>query len=106
MIIRFVLSVTPLLEVKTGVKKSSFEGYERIVDTVFLPDIAAVLVGEDYNCSLEEAYHLSWLSQDYGLREFPHCPLCPVLRALQLESSKELREVLLALEKEPVDDSM
>lgn len=35
------------------------------------PQVLAHLISEDYSCSLPAAAHMAWLSEPYGLREFP-----------------------------------
>lgn len=35
-----------------------------------VPQVTAVLIAEDYNCSLAAGAHMAWLSEPYGRREF------------------------------------
>lgn len=88
---RFIYNITPYLQKVTGVQEADYPDYPNVVDNIFVGDVAAALISEDYSCSVNEGYHLAWLSEDYGSVEFPDIEGCPALKALQEEGSKPYR---------------
>lgn len=99
-IARFVEMVTPSLVQKTGISTAAFGVYRSVIENVFQPDLVSVIIGEDYNCDMEDAYRLAWLSEHYGLKEFPYRPGCPALKNLHEEAAKDAVEALMADEGE------
>lgn len=99
-IVRFILVITPVLEARTGVSRHEFQNYDAIVSRILLPEVVAVVIGEDYECCLQDAYHIGWLSELYGCMEYPQDDDCPVLKKLYAENSQEMREILAQLENE------
>lgn len=62
------------------------------IEGFLLPEAISVVVSKDYVCSLDDAFHLSWLSEPFGLNEYPDDNKCPILRRIQHASSvTELR---------------
>lgn len=96
---RYIYVVTPVLEDRTGVSHTAFDNYEAIVVKILLPEVVAVVISEDYECSLDEGYHLGWLSELYGDMEYPQDHKCPVLKSLYGEGTKEIRALLQGLER-------
>lgn len=92
--------VTSILEARTGVSRDEFVNYDAIVTEILLPEAVSVVISEDYECALEDGYHLGWLSDLYGIMEYPQDPNCPVLLALYDESTKEMRAILKELEED------
>lgn len=97
---RFVYSATPELEKSTGISEGQFGDYPSVVESVFVPDITSVIIGEDYNCGHEDAYRVAWLSEIYGEKEFPFNPSCPVLKSLHDECGKDLAAAVRVAEME------
>lgn len=46
---------------------------------------AAIIISQDYNCSLKEGAHMAWLSEPYGEKEFPLDPHESVLLLLRTD---------------------
>lgn len=88
----------PFLQGYTGLSGSSFEEYDKIEMKILVPELVSYLISEDYHCSTEDAYHMAWLSDEYGGREFPFKPDCLVLAGLQKENSRERRSIRKAIE--------
>lgn len=95
---RFILAATPILEIRTGVSHEEFEGYDSVVTKILLPEAVSVIISEDYECTIEDGYHIGWLSELYGDMEYPQDHTCPVLGAMHREESKEIREMLSQIE--------
>lgn len=53
----------------------------------------ATLIAEDYDCTIEDGYHMAWLSDLYGLHEFPDRDDCPVLESITSLDSREVRMI-------------
>lgn len=86
---RFIHSLTPVMERITSMEHTRYDKYEDFVDMMLIPELAAVLIAEDYDCSIEDGYHIAWLSEPFGQREFPELDSCPVLRRLQKEGARD-----------------
>lgn len=91
-ICRYIYNTTRYLEEQTGVLEAEYGvTYPDVVEKIFLADVVAVLLSEDYSCTLEQGYKLAWLSELYGAKEFPFRDNCPVLHALQAEDANAKR---------------
>lgn len=91
---RYIYNVTAYLEEQTGVSRAEYgsdKNYTDIVEKIFLADVVAVLISEDYSCQLDAGYTLAWFSEIYGAVEFPFREQCPVLAALQEEGVRAKR---------------
>lgn len=91
-ITRFIYNITPQLENATGVAEAVYQDYPNVVDNIFLADVAAALISEDYGCSLEEGFRLAWLSEQHGAIEFPEFVACPALKMLHDAGCEAFRD--------------
>lgn len=80
--------MTPQLERETKLHHGRYDDYDEFVFKILAPEIVAVIISEDYDCSLELGYHIGWLSAPFGEREFPAPLECPVLGKLHKVSSR------------------
>lgn len=94
MIRRIVDYYLPEFERDTGVLKKEYDDIEFFVDLLAATEITARLVAEDYECTLEEAFHLSWISQPFGEREYHYDKPCVPLKRLYRDLSKDFIQEL------------
>lgn len=94
MIRRVLNYYLPSFEQETGVPVKVYDDIEFFVDLLAATEITAVLIAEDYECSREEAYHISWISQPFGEREYNYDKPCKPLASLYKELSKEIIQEL------------
>lgn len=47
-----------------------------------VPEVLSTLVSIDYQCTLEDAFNLSWLAQPFVMHEYPFDPDCLVYKGL------------------------
>lgn len=99
MMCRYIHTITPRLEALSGVPKDDFEKYDKVVEDIFVTDITATLIAQDYSCSLQDAHHMAWLSDLYGEKEFPYIDDCSVLASLLKPESREVRMIMKAIDK-------
>lgn len=86
---RYILMMIPYLERETGVPRGKFDDYEAFVRSILVSEVAAVLIAEDYDCTLEEGYHIAWLSETYGMHEYPSPDRCSVLKKLHASGARD-----------------
>lgn len=77
----------PLLSHKNTVHLGEFDYLSEFVELLAIPHLVSHLISIDYSCSVENAYHLYWLSEPYGAMEFPISLPCPALEDLAEEPS-------------------
>lgn len=100
----------PVIEASSEVKVDDFGQFDMFINTFFLTEAISAVVSEEYSCSIYEGYHLAWLSEPFGIKEYPSFDECVVLRRVQAATSyEELRllvdkgeDVFMGLPFEPV----
>lgn len=93
--IRLAHLVLTAYEETSLVKRDDYSDFDLFVENVVAPEIIALVVSTDYECTLDEGHHLAWLSDQFGFYEYPHTNACLYLQNLQRAGSlDELRERL------------
>lgn len=59
-----------------------FDSLEGFVEVLAIPHLCSYIISEDYKCEFMNGYHLYWLSESYGAKEFPLSLPCPALDEL------------------------
>lgn len=95
---RFLYVVTPQLSLYTKVPFTDYENYDGVINSILVPEIVAFLVSQDYDCSVEDGYHMAWLSDSYGSTEFPFSGTCRIQSNLSKEDSRLYRNVVKNIE--------
>lgn len=92
-------SCLPLLAQKNTIFLCEFDNLDDFVELLAIPHLVSALIATDYDCSLENAFHLYWLSEPYGAMEFPSDMPCPALEELLEEQTVAHVEVDQGLRK-------
>lgn len=83
-----VRSKVPSVANDSYYKLGEIDSLDDFVDGLALPHLTSILISEDYECELSDAYSLYWLSEPYGAMEFPISLPCPALEQMP-EGDKE-----------------
>lgn len=81
--IAFVRLLTPLLEAGSAISTGDFGDWIEFVGTFLLTEAISFVTSEEYSCSIACGYHLAWLSEPFGVTEYPEFRDCEVLRRVQ-----------------------
>lgn len=86
-IIRFInllmLDIEPLSAIEIGL----YVDFHLFIEAFLFPEVISIVIAKEYQCALDEGFHLAWLSEPFGLAEFPGDNKCSVLRRVQQASS-------------------
>lgn len=92
---RYAALLLSELEDESDVKLGDYFVPERFIEFFVLPEIVSVVIAEEYQCTLEGGLHMAWLSDPFGLKEYPFDNECLVLRRVQAASSTEELRMLV-----------
>lgn len=84
------------VEAKSSVSRSEFINFEDFPDEFLVPEAVAAVISMEYNCTLEDALLLSWLSENFGQMEYPSDIECPILAKVRLASSTSELKALVS----------
>lgn len=75
------------VEERSFVKRKIFIGFHLFIEAFLFPEVVALVLANEYGCTIREGLHLAWLSEPFGLKEQPSDNDCPVLKRVQDASS-------------------
>lgn len=78
------------------------DDFQAFLTTLAVPQATALLISEDYSCSIPDAAHMAWLSEPYGQREFPLDDEDPSLIRLRNACAADTSVQSLCLIQRPV----
>lgn len=57
--------------------------FDQFIAVFLLPEVVSAIISLDYQCTIYEGFHLAWMSEPFGEREYPSFDDCPVLKSVQ-----------------------
>lgn len=97
---RYAALLLPELGEGSDITLDDYSSPERFIELFVLPEIIAVVISEEYQCSLEAGLHMAWLSDPFGMKEYPSDVDCLVLKRVQdAQSTEDLRHLVDAGEE-------
>lgn len=76
---KMIWKMLPAAEAKSWVYLVQFDSLDSFVEDFAIPHLCSYLISVDYQCDPMNGYHLFWLSEPFGAKEFPLSMHCPAL---------------------------
>lgn len=71
------------VEQKSLTKTIIYGDFELFVDTILFPEVIAIVMAKVFGCNVHAGLHMAWLSEPFGLKEFPSDNDCSILKRVQ-----------------------